>query len=184
LTQVPMFMTHQPQIRTQNSIPCVDIIVAGVGGTGAYVVRDLARFIYSLQSKGHSLRIKLHLFDPDIVEEKNLNRQNYIPRDLGQYKAQVTAKRYGTAFGVDVQAYTEKLTRQKLRELRPAGTTIVIGCIDNNAGRREIHEWMTRDQSNVYWIDSGNERASGQVICGFGPTITGYAEEDIDELES
>ena len=37
------------------------------------------------------------------VEEKNLLRQNFITSDQGKYKAEVLAKRYSAAFGVDIK---------------------------------------------------------------------------------
>ena len=42
---------------------------------------------------------------------------------------------------------------------------IVVGCVDNNEARRLIDKFA-QGNSNIYWIDSGNERKSGQVICG------------------
>jgi PRTRC genetic system ThiF family protein len=166
----PLACKHTPYLQNHHTgVDMLDIIVVGCGGTGAYVIRDLTRFIYSLQTKNYPVNIRLHLFDADIVEEKNLIRQNFIPRDLGQYKAEVMAKRYGTAFGINITAHREMLNYQSLRNLENTnmGTKLIIGCVDNNLARREIDRYM-RSRGNTYWIDSGNERQSGQVICGYG----------------
>lgn len=178
---IPLTIKHLPSIRRDGSVRCLDIVVAGVGGTGAYVVRDLTRFIYSLVSKNTDIAVRLHLFDPDIVEEKNLIRQNFIPKDLGRNKAEVIAKRYGTAFGIDVQIHIELLNRVTLREIERRGSMLIIGCVDNNKARREINRYV-RTYNDTYWIDSGNERASGQVICGYG-YLGNYSVEDLNRSE-
>ena len=38
--------------------------------------------------------------DGDVVEEKNLVRQNFTPADQGENKARVLAERYSTVFGM------------------------------------------------------------------------------------
>jgi PRTRC genetic system ThiF family protein len=178
----PMSMKHTPHFTARAGVEYVDIVIAGVGGTGAYVVRDLSRFLYSLQLKDHLVKVKLHLFDDDIVEEKNLIRQNFIPRDLGKFKVDAIGKRYGTAFGVDIVTHGVKLTQTELESIyNPYPRTtqnmmIIIGCVDNNFARREIHNFLQRNPSN-YWIDSGNERSSGQVICGYGKMSDWYPED-------
>lgn len=152
------------------------IVVVGTGGTGGYVIRDVCRLIENKISKNQS--VKLTLIDPDVVEAKNLIRQNFIKGDLGKYKADVLAERYAAAFGIEIGVITEKCTRNILLELaletdsvnRLIHPLIVIGCIDNNAARREIHEFFkVYGMSNgraLAWIDSGNESSSGQVVLG------------------
>ena len=90
-----------------------NIIIVGVGGTGGYVVRDLQRFIYSLGKRVHDIKLNLHLVDPDIVEMKNLLRQNFSPTDLGKPKAEVTAIRTSRIFGLEVKAHVTPVTKHK-----------------------------------------------------------------------
>ena len=67
-------------------------IVVGAGGTGGYLIRDLARLIgtFNLQN---NMDMSIIVIDGDKVEPKNLIRQNFIKSDLGKYKAEVMAAR-------------------------------------------------------------------------------------------
>ena len=173
MMDVPLFFSHMA-VETQ----AIHIIIVGAGGTGGYIIPNLGRYIASLINKGDSRRFKITLVDGDKVEEKNLVRQNFIMRDLNQPKALVLANRYSAAFGVEIEAVTEMADDRKLRSLMnhfnaecdSSGLrnyqTVVIGCVDNNKARREIHRFASRQ--GAYWIDSGNERSSGQVVTGFG----------------
>lgn len=173
-----------------------NIIIVGVGGTGGYVVRDLQRFIYSLGKRVHDIKLNLHLVDPDIVEMKNLLRQNFSPTDLGKPKAEVTAIRTSRIFGLEVKAHVTKITANLIetitRDSRMADSsdseigTIVVGCVDNNSARRDIHKWIVKQPAYSYWIDSGNEKRSGQVVMGDHfevPVITQLYPEILDESQ-
>lgn len=162
------------------------IIVAGVGGTGGYVVRDLSRFLYSIKTRSDDYDIKLVLVDPDEVEEKNLLRQNFLPQDLGQNKADTLASRHARAFQIEISSIPEKLDKKLLGKIvnkYPNHTPIVLGCVDNNIARREIHDYMKLTRNRVFWIDSGNERTSGQVVLGSNkgfPTVTDLFPEILE----
>lgn len=67
----------------------VKIVLVGTGGTGGYIVPQLYRLLYALDRP-----IRVILCDGDLVEEKNLGRQNFIEADLGKNKAMVLAERY------------------------------------------------------------------------------------------
>jgi PRTRC genetic system ThiF family protein len=168
----------------------IAIVIIGAGGTGGYVVRDLLRFLQSLKMKGDSRQFKVTLVDADQVEEKNLIRQNFITQDIGKSKATVLANRYGPAFGIQVDA-VETMIKNR-RELESIIQTakmgigsnnnnlIILGCVDNHAARRVIHEYARRN-SRLYWIDSGNERRSGQVVCGYGAYPWHRNLKDVEE---
>ena len=144
------------------------IFVVGAGGTGGYVIRDLARFIYSIyQRDPDRANIELSIIDPDIVEEKNVLRQNFLPSDIGKHKAEVLAKRHSAAFGIPITYYNSKFDSKIFGYNSGLKNIVIIGCVDNNQARRDIS-----DSASVFgsikpvWIDSGNERKSGQVILG------------------
>lgn len=158
----------------------VEIAIVGVGGTGGYLVRDLCRFVYSINRRLESSNpdISITLIDGDEVEDKNILRQNYLPKDIGSNKADALASRHARAFGVDVSSIPTMLDSELIK--RPQSIfskrnskKIIIGCVDNNKARRSIAEltrWVNNDymmrNSSLYWIDSGNEKMSGQVIVG------------------
>jgi len=163
-----------------------NIIVLGCGGTGAYVVSHLARIIASLGETA----ISLVLVDGDEVEQKNLKRQHFIASDLGRNKAEVLASRYSGAFGIEIE-YVDKYleNRTDLRnQLKYRGremyADLIIGCVDNNATRKIIHETILyeRNGSNIFWIDAGNEEIAGQVVCGYAPHKWSYVNNTLFSL--
>ena len=74
----------------------VKLIMLGAGGTGGYVAPHLYRLLHTLERP-----VKVIIVDGDIVEEKNLIRQNFVASDIGRNKAQVLAERYASAFGME-----------------------------------------------------------------------------------
>ena len=64
----------------------VKIVMLGAGGTGGYAAPHIYRLIHTLNRPARFL-----VADGDIVEEKNLVRQNFIHADLGRNKAAVMA---------------------------------------------------------------------------------------------
>lgn len=66
----------------------VKIVQLGAGGTGGHIAPHLYRLLYSLNRT-----VRYIICDGDVVEEKNLVRQNFTPADLGENKAQVLAER-------------------------------------------------------------------------------------------
>ena len=76
----------------------VKVIIIGAGGTGGYVIPHLYRIGFAA---GRPMRIIV--CDGDVVESKNLIRQNFVEQDIGRNKAQVLAERYSAAFGIECE---------------------------------------------------------------------------------
>ena len=76
----------------------VKIVMLGAGGTGGHIAPHLYRLLYSLDRP-----VRYIICDGDVVERKNLVRQNFIPADLGENKAKVLAERYSTVFGMETE---------------------------------------------------------------------------------
>lgn len=154
------------------------VVMLGAGGTGAHIAPHLYRLLYALKRP-----VRFIICDGDVVEEKNLVRQNFIPADLGEHKAKVLAERYSTVFGMEteyVPSFVE--TEERLRELltpeqfrvrRPnrrlgeavREQVILIGAVDNNKSRQLCHRVFLQAEELIY-IDSGNGEFTGQVVCG------------------
>jgi len=160
------------------------ILVVGCGGTGAYVVGHLARLVAVLNQAPSAPYQGFHivLADGDKVERKNLERQHFIQNDLDLNKAEVLATRYSGAFGIEIRAITSYI--EDIYIIESVAPQLVIGCVDNNASRRVIHEWMLYNREycpDRFWIDSGNEENSGQVVCGFGPNYSQGSQSDDED---
>jgi hypothetical protein len=59
----------------------VKIVMLGAGGTGGHIAPHLYRLLYSLDRP-----VRFIIADGDLVEQKNLVRQNFIQADLGENK--------------------------------------------------------------------------------------------------
>jgi PRTRC genetic system ThiF family protein len=69
---------------------------------------------------------------------------------------------WGTAWAAAPSAFTD-------RSVRGYGQTpdLVIGCVDTRAARKSIHEALASpSQGTSYWLDIGNNAASGQYVLG------------------
>ena len=148
----------------------VKIILLGAGGTGGYIAPHLCRLVHTLDRT-----VKVIIADGDIVEQKNIVRQNFICSDLGRNKAQVLAERYTSAFASEVYYIPEFIeSESKLLELLKPETrlyynqqelVILIGAVDNNKSRQICHNVFQKLDDMIY-IDSGNGQYTGQVVCG------------------
>lgn len=153
----------------------IEVVVVGAGGTGGYLIRDLARFIYSVEQRIQGrTKLSMVVVDGDIVETKNVLRQNFLQQDIGQNKAEVLANRHTRAFGINISYVPEMYSYDNgmRRIIEGNKKRIFVGCVDNNEARRQIAKsvaecWNSYGVTqNCFWIDSGNERKSGQVIVG------------------
>lgn len=168
VNSLPLTVAHRSRsIQASN----IYIHLIGAGGTGGYVIRDLARFIYSLKKKNDPRGFYIYIYDGDTVEERNTLRQNFIPQNIGKNKSEVLAERHSGIFGLEIVSIPTMFTPNSLNYIadRGEGINIIVGCVDNHEARRSI--WQAIDNignRGIYWIDAGNEKKSGQVVCGYG----------------
>lgn len=85
------------------------IVIVGAGGIGGRVVPLLSQLVASMRQSSPMFNPVIYVIDFDIVEEKNLKRQNFIKSDVGKYKAKVLADRYSKAFGVSIIPILDKI---------------------------------------------------------------------------
>lgn len=147
-------------------------IIIGAGGNGGYFIPQLIRQI-SLQNRLLKLENKaMHavtIIDADSVEDKNLTRQNFLPRDVGHNKAEIMAMRYGAAFGVEITYIPEYLDGpEMLKKIIGRNSLIpfVVGAVDNNKTRAIVNEVFEKTRG-MFWLDMGNEEWAGQVVLGY-----------------
>lgn len=150
----------------------VKVIMLGAGGTGGHIAPHLYRLLYALDRP-----VRFIICDGDVVEQKNLVRQNFAPADLGENKAKVLAERYASVFGMEteyvpefieneerlrrlLQPYSWQIGNEYLRE-----QVILIGAVDNNRSR-QLCDAIFYQMEELIYIDSGNGEHTGQVVCG------------------
>lgn len=158
--------------------------VIGCGGTGSKLVPELCQAIKTFTTTKDYPRITLTLCDHDVVEEKNLVRQNFISPDLGKNKALTLANRYSRGFGLPINAYVEIIDSvdiiDKLIINHYTTIPIIITCVDNHQTRKIIHNYISNCQYGncLYWIDLANEETAGHVVIGYN-TGSGHSFVDV-----
>lgn len=159
----------------------LDVVLVGVGGTGASVLGGLPALDQSLRAFGHP-GIQVTVFDPDVVSESNCARQPFARCEIGSPKASTLVSRINAFYGTRWRAYVEAVS-SATKSLGDAD--LVIGAVDSRAARAAIHE-ATQHLSfqNAYWLDYGNTSSSGQFILGTRdgvlPTVATKYPELID----
>lgn len=168
------------------------IVVVGGGGTGSRLIPMLVQFIRSI-TNGHNpmgwlMDPTIYIVDDDVVEYKNLMRQNFIEADVGKPKAAVLAQRYSRAYGIKVEPIIQRLTDSTSTIVDGSGSRIDLTgamwilCVDSAAARRDILKVIIRNTNtgngspasmSPFIIDAGNENTFGQVkffnlCCGYG----------------
>jgi molybdopterin/thiamine biosynthesis adenylyltransferase len=136
----------------QNIIEKSSILIAGVGGTGSELAKNLA-----LLGIG-----TLILVDDDTIEFSNLNRQMLFREvDVGYKKARIAKKRIQEQFNPDIgiKTYASKLQDIPQKVFREVD--IIAGCVDNFLARQFINAMAI--ELNIPLIDSATDGYFGQI---------------------
>ena len=151
------------------------LYLVGAGGTGSWLAPHVVRLARLMRERGRNVEVTL--IDPDVVELKNVFRQNFGTAEIGARKAEALALRYGPAWEVPIRVYATRF-EPKMIDLSYGDVGVIIGCVDNAAARRSIAEVFSQDtmyydgRSNaapiprLWWLDAGNGEHTGQVLFG------------------
>lgn len=157
------------------------VMVIGAGGTGGRLIPLLTQFLRSITREynpaGWLETPTVYIVDDDIVEAKNLMRQNFIEPDIGKSKAAVLAQRYGRAYGINVIPILKRIeSNDSINSIfnsagldRNDGTGIMyILCVDSVKARKDILKILKNigggdSNRSAFVIDAGNENNFGQV---------------------
>jgi PRTRC genetic system ThiF family protein len=144
------------------------ITLVGCGGTGSFVALHLSRLAYHARGR-HGFDVGLCFVDPDVVEEKNVGRQNFCPAEIGHNKARLLATRYSAAFGLEIQ-FAEKSFGEDTVLIDHNAFTLIVGAVDNGAARKSIAEYVDAARG-LWWLDCGNHEHAGQILLGNRPDL-------------
>lgn len=140
------------------------VLVVGCGGIGSW----LAYFL------GLAGVRRLELFDGDKIEEHNLSRLPFTPRDIGRYKSECLAELISRARpDVQVTAHTHFDGEYHLMEAQRADW--VVCSTDSLKSRRMVYK-AAQSAANTKYLECG---ADGQV-----GSVTGCPAEWETEAES
>ena len=147
------------------------IHLIGCGGIGSWLAPHLARITKLLQEV-HHINVRLAFWDYDAVEEKNIFRQNFCEAEISINKAEALARRYGTAWGLEIVALplpfsADVMYRNNLGDrYGDSSMPVFISCVDKNAPRQDVAKVCS--QYFGWWLDCGNLKTAGQVSIGRG----------------
>ena len=116
------------------------VLIIGAGGIGSYLIPLLDK----------TNLYKITVYDPDIVEKKNLTYQNYSANEVDNNKAECMNNRYSSV--VNSQPYLV-LTENQIK-----GYDLVICCADNLDVRRLLYRCSER------WLDLRSQGRNGAYI--------------------
>lgn len=185
------------------------VIIIGAGGTGSWFSPKFTKIINDAINKNlisfeENEKLNVLYIDGDIVEDKNLIRQNFIEFDVGKNKAEVLATRYGSQFNEDKVecGYISKyITNKDYRKIDPevsdrfidisdilsstsgsslrGNEVLFINLIDNAVTRKIIH-LTAMDCSKAVVLDVANNEHNGQLTCSiYGQGVRSYTSGDI-----
>ena len=167
-------VTH-PNASSARQDPEAVIVLVGCGGTGGFLAEAVCRLLLGRQAQ-------LYLIDPDRVEPHNCLRQAFSDGDVGQFKAEVLARRlsrrYHRSIGYDVRPYDCR-THGGIWQATRANLPLLIGCVDNAAARAAIARSLFDGRDGgapgygsppsrpaPWWLDLGNGEQEGQAFLG------------------
>lgn len=143
----------------------VRILVVGAGGTGSAIAMGLPYLDQAMRAWERCGGFDVWMMDADVVSETNCVRQPFSLSDIGLNKATVLINRINLFWGTDWKACPFHLDKHAgIHDMHP---DLVIGCVDSRAARAGIEEALrTSLNRTTYWLDLGNNAASGQYILG------------------
>lgn len=156
-----------------------NIVCIGAGGTGTFFLKEFARFMSAIRYKDMRKIIKLAIVDGDHVEERNLERQAFIPGDINSNKAVCIAEAINSNFGLgDIKAYPQyiddiddmnqifySMKGEREYQVRPdIDIEVLIGCADNHRARQVMHEYFEKNTGTIIYYDAANEYSNGEVV--------------------
>jgi len=145
----------------------VRVLVVGAGGTGSAVVMGLPYLDQAMRVWGHAHGLEVVMMDADTVSETNCIRQPFSASDIGQNKATVLINRINLFWGTQWTAMPNHFDERFLNRYFDWRPDVLIGCVDTRAARKAIEGSFTRVLSSTcYWLDLGNNAASGQYVLG------------------
>ena len=129
------------------------VAILGCGGLGSQVAWILARLGVG----------KLILYDFDVVEASNLNRQNYSVSDIGKKKAEATAVRIKQWLPhVSVETRDEFVDAEVLKRVA-AEADIVVEAYDGVGSKIEAFDFF-QDHTTPYVCTTGVAGPLGDVM--------------------
>lgn len=130
------------------------ITVIGAGATGSYATWILAKM---------GCR-DITIYDPDVVERRNLPNQLYGPAVVGEQKVQALREMVHAGTATAIRVRPERFAGGAL-------SGMVFLCVDTMAARRRIWERSVRGRRGVRLLVDIRMAAEGGLVYAVRPTV-------------
>jgi len=128
-----------------NQFSKIVIAQVGCGGTGSWLVPFVSKLANNIKLRTISENfINYTIFDNDVVEQRNILRQNFSSWDIGKNKALALINKNVFEFQ-DIKACIKRVKKYVdiLPDSLPAVDQlptlfIILGCCDNNKTRQDL----------------------------------------------
>lgn len=145
-----------------------NIVIIGDGGIGSNLSVTLIKLL-SFYKKNNTIKsdIKITICDGDIVEDKNLIRQYFLPSDKGKKKANITALHLTSiplqlgVKGIEISSFPEYVKPTNISALIKESSIVLVG-VDNYITRKVIEDY-TNELKDVFVVFGANEYTDGDV---------------------
>jgi PRTRC genetic system ThiF family protein len=145
----------------------IRVLIVGAGGTGSSIAMNLPYLDQAMRVWGHASGFDVAMMDADTVSATNCVRQPFSASDIGQNKATVLINRINIFWGMKWRAIPHRFHARSFESQRDEIPDILIGCVDSREARKAIETSFTHALSSTcYWLDLGNNAASGQYVLG------------------
>ena len=145
----------------------VRVLIVGAGGTGSSIAMNLPYLDQAMRVWGHGSGLDVTMMDADTVSATNCVRQPFSTSDIGQNKATVLINRINIFWGTKWNAIPNRYHARSFESDRSNVPDVLIACVDTREARKAIAESFTNALNGTcYWLDVGNNAASGQYILG------------------
>ena len=145
------------------------ISIIGCGGNGSILAEALMSYLKGKQEDRDFSYPYIWFMDGDIVEEKNIRRQNFTIKDLGFYKCDVLRRRLGLEYNVynlvgHIPFFLTDTGLSSQRVYNQNNQAIFL-CVDNVEARLLVWKHLKDDKNvrNFIMFDLGNSDYYGQV---------------------
>jgi len=143
------------------------IIVCGAGAIGSNLVENLVRQGFA----------NLTVIDKDRIEDRNINTQVWVKKEIGALKANALKFKMFEIAGVEITSVPKLLdSGKKLRKFVKERCFLIIDAFDNSESRRMLQEFCRKQLVDCLHI--GFSGGYGEIIWDEGYRVPDDRGED------
>lgn len=116
----------------------ISLAIVGLGGIGSHLTKSLLPALSRGNLSKKLGKIVIHLYDSDIINEKNLMHQGFNVQNIGNNKASVLENELKSFINSNITLKGIRKDIRKSKELLKYD--IIIVCVDSSPARMAAHE--------------------------------------------